>query len=317
MGGKGLNRVNDTQKGAAAMVCACVVWGLSPLYYRMLSHVPALEVLSHRTLWSVVFFIVLLAVQNRLALLRPLVWGRTGLVTAFAALMMSVNWFFFIFSVQNGHTVEASLGFYIFPLVAVAVGVLAFGERLRLVQTFAIALAAMAVITLTLGLGVTPWIAIALAVTLAGYGAAKRYGTAGPVVSVAAEVVMVLPLALIWLALTHAGQVAPSVGAFGSDMRTSLLLAVSGVMTATPLILFSYASRRVSMTTVGLIQYLNPTLQFFCAVLVFAEPFTFWHQIAFGLIWLALAIYSVEAVWRERCIRRAARNPMPPRPAAL
>ncbi|SEN10355.1 chloramphenicol-sensitive protein RarD [Pseudorhodobacter antarcticus] len=310
-------RVTEGQKGAAAMIGACVVWGLSPLYYKLLSHVPALEVLSHRTLWSVVFFTVLLAVQGRLSHLRPLVWGRAGLVTAFAALMMSLNWFFFIFSVQNGHTVEASLGFYIFPLVAVAVGVLAFGERLRRVQFFAIGLATVAVITLALGLGVTPWIAIVLAVTLAGYGAAKRFGTAGPVVSVAAEVVMVLPFGLMWLALTHAGHAPQSTGAFGHDTRTSVLLVLSGLMTATPLILFSYATQRVSMTTVGLIQYLNPTLQFFCAVLVFSEPFTFWHKIAFGLIWAALLVYSAEAAWRERSTRRAARMTMPVPPAAL
>lgn len=303
--------MSDPQKGALAMVCACVIWGLSPLYYKMLSHVPAPEVLAHRTLWSVVFFALLLSWQGRLSHLKPLIQGRAGLMTGFAALMMSTNWFFFIFSVQNGHVVEASLGFYVFPLVAVAIGVLVFKESLRPVQVVAISLALAAVLVLTAGLGVAPWIALVLAITLAGYGAAKRFGTAGPVVSVAAEVVMVLPAALIWLGLAHAGKtpfgVAPG-GYFGSDARTSLLLIFSGVLTAAPLILFSFAARRVALTTLGLIQYLNPSLQFLCAVLIFAEPFTFWHKLAFPLIWAALLLYSLDAVWRERASRRANRS---------
>jgi chloramphenicol-sensitive protein RarD len=303
--------MTEPQKGVLAMVCACMFWGLSPLYYKLLANVPALEVLAHRTLWSVVFFTVLLALQNRLLYLLPLFRGRIGLVTAFAALMMSVNWFFFIFSVQSGHTVEASLGFYIFPLMAVAIGVLAFGETLRRVQVAAIALALVAVVTLTIGLGVAPWIAFALAITLAGYGAAKRFGAAGPVVSVAAEVLMVLPFALLWLGLAHTGRIPSSLGQsgqFGADLYISGLLIFSGILTATPLILFSYAAKRVSMTTFGLIQYLNPSLQFLCAVLVFSEPFTFWHKIAFPLIWAALVLYSVDAAWRERASRKASRN---------
>lgn len=303
--------MTETQKGVGAMICACVVWGLSPLYYKLLSHVPALEVLSHRTLWSVVFFVVLLQVQGRLSWVRPLLWGRTGVITALAALMMSLNWFFFIFSVQNGHTVEASLGFYIFPLAAVAIGVLGFGERLRAGQVLSIFMALAAVVTLAVGLGVTPWIALVLAATLALYGAAKRFVQAGPVVSVAAEVMMVLPLAILWLWLAHTGHTPPSMGQggqFGRDWGTSILLVLSGIMTATPLILFSYATRRIAMTSIGLIQYLNPTLQFFCAVLVFAEPFTVWHKVAFPLIWAALVIYSVEALWREKSLRNATRK---------
>ena len=303
--------MTEVQKGVFAMVGACMIWGLSPLYYKLLSHVPALEVLSHRTLWSVVFFLALLLVQGRLSWVRPLLWGRAGLVTALAALMMSLNWFFFIYSVQQGHTVEASLGFYIFPLAAVAIGIIGFGERLRAGQVLSILLALAAVVTLAVGLGVTPWIALILAATLALYGATKRFVQAGPVVSVAAEVMMVLPLAVVWLWLAHSGHTPLSMGQggqFGREWQTSGLLVLSGIMTATPLILFSYATRRVSMTSIGLIQYLNPTLQFFCAVLVFAEPFTVWHKIAFPLIWIALAVYSIEALWRETSLRSANRK---------
>jgi chloramphenicol-sensitive protein RarD len=303
--------MTEPQKGTLAMVCACIVWGLSSLFYKLLTHVPAIEVLAHRTLWSVVFFVLLLAFQQRLSHLRPLLLGRAGLITGFAALMMSLNWFFFIFSVQNGHTVEASLGYYIFPLVAVAIGVLGFNERLRPVQTAAIALAFVAVVGLTAGLGVAPWIALVLAVTLALYGVAKRFIGAGPLVSVATEVIILLPAALAWLILAHLGYTPAAMGQggqFGHDAQTSGLLMLSGLMTATPLVLFSYATKRVSMTTVGLIQYLNPTLQFFCAVLVFAEPFTLWHQIAFALIWAALVVYSLDMALRERASRKASRR---------
>lgn len=303
--------MTEHQKGALAMVCACVIWGLSALYYKLLAHVPAPEVLAHRTLWSVVFFVILLALQGRLSHLAPLIRGRAGLITGFAALMMSINWFFFIFSVQSGHVVEASLGFYVFPLVTVAIGVVVFKERLRPVQILAISLALVAVLVLTAGLGVAPWIALALAFTLAGYGAAKRFSSAGPVISVAAEVVIILPIALIWLVLAHAGKTPFGVdpgGHFGSEARTSLLLMLSGLLTAAPLILFSYAARRVAMTTVGLIQYLNPSLQFLCAVLIFAEPFTVWHKLAFPLIWAALLLYSLDAVLREKASRKAIRS---------
>ncbi len=295
--------MTETGKGVLAMVAACTVWGLSPLYYKLLAHIPPLEVLSHRTLWSLAFFALVLLAQGRLGLLRgALSSGRSVGVIAVAALMISANWFCFILSIQIGKATEASLGYYIFPLVAVLAGVLAFGERLGRAQWTAVALAVTAVVVLTVGLGVAPWIALILAVTFGLYGLIKKRLTLGPVVSVTAEVLLLAPVALVILWQGWADGTA----AYGASLRDSLLLMVSGPLTATPLILFSAATKRVSLSTVGLVQYLNPTLQFFCAVLVFGEPFGQWHAIAFGLIWLALAIYSLATVRQDRASRRVA-----------
>ena len=292
--------MSDGARGVAAIVLACTVWGLSPLYYAMLKHVPAAEVLAYRSLWSLAFFACVLTVQGRLRLVAQAVTGaQVGRIAA-AALMISLNWFGFIFAIQTGHGMEASLGYYIFPLVAVLLGWLFFGETLGRAQWLAIALAALAVAGLTWGLGVPPWIALGLAGTFGAYGMIKKGLDLGPVVSVMAEVLLLAPLALGWVVL------AGTQGA--GSWQTHALLALSGPLTATPLVLFSFAAQRLKLSTVGVVQYLNPTLQFGCAVLVFGEPFTPWHGLAFPLIWLALAIYSVAAIRQDRAARRAASN---------
>lgn len=295
--------MTEGAKGVSAMVAACVVWGLSPLFYALLAHVPPLEVLSYRTIWSLIFFAGVLAVQGRLGLVPRALGSVMGFLTiAAAGVMIASNWFGFIYAVQNGLTVEASLGYYIFPLVAVLLGRMLFGERLTRAQLAAVALAGVAVATLTVGLGVPPWISLMLAVTFGLYSAIKKRLDVGPVVSVTGEVLVLSPLAILWIVLM--GQ-----GAGGDNAPgTHLLLALSGPLTATPLILFSYAARRVRLATVGLVQYLNPTLQFIVATLIFVEPFTFWHALAFPMIWVALVIYSATALRQERASRRVVSN---------
>ena len=291
--------MSEAAKGVAAMVLACTVWGLSALLYKALAHVPPPEVLAHRTLWSLVFFLVVLSIQGRLALLPGLIGSRAVWLVALAALLVSANWFGYIWSVQNGRVMEASLGYYIFPLVAVLIGRVMFGEGLSGPQWLAVGLAALAVVVLTAGLGAAPWIALYLAGTFGLYGLLKRRIEAGPVVSVAGEAVLLAPLAAGWLWGVHSGHWG-SGGAFGKTSTDSLLLVISGVATGGPLMLFSYAMKRVRMATVGLVQYLNPTLQFALAVLLFAEPVTLWHLIAFPVIWVALALYSLSVIRQER-----------------
>ncbi len=305
--------MTEAGKGVAAVVGACVIWGLGPIYYKLLDHVPPLEVLAHRSLWSLVFFGGVLIAQRRLAeivrLLRRPAWA--GLV-ALAATTISINWFFYIYAIQTGRTVEASLGYYIFPLVSVMLGVIVYREALGAAKVVAVALAALAVALLTWGLGAAPRISLVLAFSFGCYGVLKKYIDAGPVVSVTAEVLLLAPLAAMWLWGVHVlgwtGLVGRNLATFGTSLSDSLLLMASGPLTGLPLILFSYASRRVTMATVGLVQYLNPTLQFLIATLIFAEPFTPWHAVAFPLIWVALAIYSLWALAQERSARRASRS---------
>ncbi len=294
------------------MIAACVIWGLSPLYYKLLADVPPLEVLGHRTLWSLAFFGLVLLIRRRLGEVFALLRRARGLVlVTLAALMISTNWFFYIWAIQVGRTVEASLGYYMFPLVAVLLGVLAFSERLSPWRRMAVALAALAVVLLTWGLGAAPWVSLVLAGSFGLYGLLKKQSGAGPVVSVTAEVLVLAPLAAAWLWGVHTAGWTGMAGRAGQgavflrDTADSLLLALSGPVTAGPLILFSYASRRITMATLGLVQYLNPTLQFLCAVAIFGEPFTGWHGLAFALIWAALAVYSADAFRLERAARRA------------
>jgi chloramphenicol-sensitive protein RarD len=296
--------MTNMQKGVLAMIGACLIWGLSPIYYKLLVHIPASSVLAHRTLWSLVFFAGVLALQGRLGEMREALfsgWRQAGLI-AVATMMISVNWFLFIYATQIGRNTETSLGYYIYPLVAVLIGRVGFGERLSRAQGLAVGLAAMGVLVLGAGVGVVPWISLTLAVTFGLYGVIKKLLPLGPVVSVTCEVAMFLPVSLIILGAAWAdGQ-----GVFGDNARDNALLLASGPITALPLILFSVAARRIPMSTVGVLQYINPTMQFLSAVLLFAEPFTGWHAVAFPLIWLALVIFSVSILRQDRATRRAA-----------
>lgn len=295
--------MSEWTKGFWAMIAVCVTWGFAPLFYRQLSSVDVLDVLANRTIWSLAFFLIMLGLQGRLDELRQALTGPYLGRIIFAAITISINWGVYIWSVQAGHVVESSLGYYIFPLVAVLLGVVVFRERLAPMQALAVGLAVAAVLVLTWGLGVTPWVSLTLAVSFGLYGMAKKALPIAPVVSVACEVVLLLPLAVGWLILQKLHLVPGSLAApvaFGSSLSISLLLMASGLVTAVPLILFSYATQRLEMATVGLMQYLNPTLQFFCAVAIFGEPFTRWHMIAFSLIWLALGVYSTSAMRQSR-----------------
>lgn len=299
----------EAVKGFWAMIAVCVIWGLSGLYYKQLSEVPPIEVLAHRTLWSAIFLGAVLGLRGRLGELVAALGGARGTLIRLilAALVISTNWFVFIWSVKEGHALEASFGYYIFPLVAVLLGRLVMGETMGRVQWAAVAIAGLAVVVLGVGLGVTPWIPLIIAGTFGSYGLIKKQLSVAPVTSVLAEVVILSPIALAMLWAAHTGTIGDGQGGqFGRDLGHSLMLAFSGVLTGGPLILFSYAAQRVRMATVGLVQYLNPTLQLGVAVLAFGEPLTHWHLVALPLIWLALALYSGAS------LRAAARRQSPP-----
>jgi len=311
--------MSEQFKGILAMVLACSIWGLSPMFYKALAEVPPLEILSHRTVWSFIFFLIVLFFQRRVGEFVTLAKSPRAMgIVAVASLMIAINWGLFIYSIQVGRAVESSLGYYIFPLVAVLLGAVFFAERLSAWQWVAVSIAAIAVMTLTYGLGVVPVISLILAITFGFYGVIKKQLTAGPVISVAAEVFILLPLALVWLWGVHfaawTGPTGRNFAGFGQDAWLSFLLVLAGPITGLPLMLFSYASRRVNYSTIGLVQYLNPTLQGLVAVFVLGEVFTGWHIIAFALIWVALAIYSVEA-FRDR--HHTPQTPIAPNPVPL
>lgn len=284
--------------GVLAMIGACVIWGLSPLYYRLLHQMPPVDILAHRTLWSLMFFVGVLAVQRRLPALKSAVTDRRQLPwIALAAVMISTNWGIFIYAIQVDRVTETSLGYYIFPLVSVLLGLVVFGEGLGRLQWLAVAMAGLAVVVLTIGLGTAPWISLILAASFGIYGLLKKRVSLGPVISVTAEVLVLVPLALIWLAfLAEPGTTGP---------WTLALLILSGPLTAGPLILFSFAAKRIRLATVGVLQYLNPTLQFLVAVLVVGEPLGLAHAIAFPLIWTAVGLYSGASLVQDRKARKA------------
>lgn len=298
--------MSEAGKGILAIVAACTIWGTATLYYKAMAHVPPLEVLAHRTVWTLAFFGVLLAVQGRFGAALALLRGPHRRRVWLAAGIVAFNWGLFIWAIQSGHAVQASLGYYIFPLVTVCLGVLVLGERLSIGQGAAVGLACGAVILLTYGLGVAPWVALALAFSFAPYMLIKKQLDAPAAVSVTAEVLLLMPLALLWLGLAHGGVVAG--GSFGADAFNTWMLPVTGLITGGPLILFSWGAKRVRLSTLGLVQYLNPTLQAVSAVLVFREPFTGWHTAAFAMIWAGLALYSLEGWRQERAARSLATN---------
>lgn len=297
--------MNDTRTGILAMVAACTIWGLSPLFYRLLSDVPPLQVLGHRALWSALLFAGVLAAQGRLREVGEAFsagggdasagkdrWRAALVVLAMACI--SLNWFLFIWATMIGRNTETSLGYFISPLIAVLLGRLVYGERLSALQWVSVGLAMAGVVVLTAGLGAPPWISLTLAITFAIYGALKKAVALGPVVSVTAEVLVFVPFALGLLAWYHLqGQ-----GSFGTHPGQSVLLMLSGPMTAVPLILFSAAARRIPLATVGILQYINPSLQLLLAAAIFGEVLSFWHWVAFPAIWAALALYSL-ALWRQ------------------
>jgi chloramphenicol-sensitive protein RarD len=291
--------MNRTAQGILAILAACVIWGLSPLYYNLLTMVPPLELLAQRTLWSFLFFALVLGLQGRFSALIHALGNRGHVITLFAAACaIAVNWYFFIYSVQINRVSEASLGYFIFPLVAVVFGLIVFKEKLSALQWVAVALAVFAVLILTYGLGVAPWLALVLSLSFGTYSVLKKRLDLSPVISVTLEVMLLLPLTVPYLLIQN-WPIQDSTDSW----QIWFLLMGSGPLTATPLILFSYATRRISMSAVGIMQYINPSIQFLVALLIFAEPMTDWHFGAFSIIWVAVVIYS----WSGFSARNAAK----------
>ncbi len=282
--------------GPLAAAAAYVLWGVFPLYIKQVAAVPALQVVAHRSWWSLVFVFGLLALLGRLRWLRAaLADGRTLRVFALSALLLSANWLVYVWAVSAGRIVDASLGYFINPLVNVLLGVWLLHERPRPLQWMAVAIAGAGVAWLVLGAGEWPWIAFVLAGSFALYGLLRKTAPLGAAEGLALETLMQAPVALLligWWAWQGSGAMRVDAPA------TSLWLLVAGPFTAVPLLLFAYGARRVTLATLGLLQYLGPTLQFLIGVAVYGEPFTAERAVGFALIWTALAIYTGESLWQ-------------------
>jgi chloramphenicol-sensitive protein RarD len=278
---------------------AYVWWGLCPGFFLLLLPATAPEVLAHRFVWSAVFILLILAVGRRLGDVRRLS-ARTWLQLLAASALIAVNWGTYIWAVTHGHVVDAALGYFINPLISVALGVVIFRERIGRFQFLALILAVVAVAVLTAEVGQVPYIALSLAVTFALYGLVKKVVVADPRVSVAVETLWALPVAvgyLIWLEVAHHADFV------NHGAGHAALLMLAGPVTAVPLLLFAAAAQRLPMVTLGLLFYLNPALQMAWGVLVGHEPMPVGRWIGFGLIWVALAVFSIDALMRARVDR--------------
>jgi chloramphenicol-sensitive protein RarD len=285
-------------RGLVFAALAYAVWGLFPIYFKQVAQVPALEVVLHRTVWSLLFVLGVLVVLKRWAWMRA-VLRQPKVLGAFAlsALLLSSNWLVYVWAVQNQHVLDASLGYFILPLVNVALGYVIFGERPRRAQWLAVALAAAGVVWLTLQTGRLPWIALVLALTFGFYGLLRKVAVLGALEGLALETMMLAPLAMA--VLVFWGAQGQGVAVQG-DVTTMAWLLFAGPMTAVPLLLFAAGARRIPMMTLGLLQYIAPTLQFALGVWLFGEPLQASRLIGFGLIWVALLVYSLEGWWQSR-----------------
>ncbi|HZH26843.1 MAG TPA: EamA family transporter RarD [Azospirillaceae bacterium] len=290
--------------GLAYALGANLVWGLSPIYFKLLSHVPAIEILAHRVLWSVPILLALsLVMKGGWRGVRAALGGRgRGPTYLLCTLLVSFNWGLFIWGVGAKRVMEVSLGYYISPLVMVVLALLFLRERLSLLQQIAVGMAACGVAVLAIGAGTVPIVSFLLALSWSTYALIRTKAGVDPLVGLLVETTMMAPVAATYLAWIH-GNDGGAWGAAGLDQ--DLLLAAAGVVTVVPLMLFMNATRHVAFSTVGLLGYLAPTLQLLIAI-VYGEPFTLWHGIAFASIWSGLAVYSADAWKRQRARTQAA-----------
>lgn len=271
-------------------------WGLFPAFFPLLKPAGAFEVLAHRIVWTLAFMAVVLLVAGLGRQLRR-IDRRTWLLLAAASMLVSANWVIYIYAVNNGHVVDAALGYFINPLVSVALGVLVFGEKLNGTQGLALIIAVMAVVVLGVEAGTAPWIAVGLAVTFGLYGLVKKIVPTDPRVSVGVESALAAPFALAYIALAGLGGHGHFLGHGAGHVALTVLC---GPVTAIPLLLFAAAAQRLPLVTLGLLQYLTPAMQMTWGVVVGREPMPPARWLGFALIWVALTVFTADAVRRTR-----------------
>jgi len=289
--------MKDTKQKRAGVVyglAAFLSWGFLPLYFKAVATVPSLEVLAHRVVWSLVFLLALTLFRGRWSSFRALFRSRRTQLTLMTTTgLIAVNWGVFIWAVANGRLVEASLGYFITPLINVLLGFVFLKERLRPMQFVAVGLATCGIVWMTANLGHPPLISMTLAVSFGFYGLLRKQVPASGIQGLTAETMMLAPVAIAWMVWR---QREGELVFLHTTTRLDLLLFAAGVITALPLIWFAESARRLRLATMGFLQYLAPSFQLLLAVAVFGEPFTRDHAVSFGLIWIALALYTYDTV---------------------
>jgi len=291
----------DPRIGLIAALCAFLFWGLAPIYFKLLGHVRADEIIAHRIVWSVVFLGLVLLVRDRGKVLekiriKPRMLATLGLSSA----LILANWLIFVYAVNSDRVLSTSLGYFINPLVNVFLGMLIFRERLSPIQCLAVAIAAFGTLYMALQVGTIPWISLSLAFSFGFYSVVRKLTDVGPMVGLFWETLLAIPLALgwmLWLRSSGTLMFDPSEAGF------ALLLMGTGLVTVIPLLLFAAAVRRLPLSTMGILQYLAPSMTFILAVFVYNEPFTIDHAFTFGCIWLALVLYTYSSVQNRRRTR--------------
>ncbi len=289
---------NLTTVAVLSAIASFTLWGLSPVYFKQVTHVQATEVLAHRVIWSFLLLSAIAVITHQMNTVRNLINSRkTLLLLAMTAFIIGLNWLVFIWAIANNHIVDASLGYYLNPIVSVLLGMLFLGERLSRAQQMALILASLGVAWQVYALGRLPAVSIALAVSFAFYGLIRKKFAAPAIPGLLLETMVMMPLALAWVIwLTVQGQ---SAFVFTDPVTCGWLL-FAGVITSAPLLLFTSAAPRLRLTTIGFIQYLAPSLALGLGVLVYGEPFGLNLQVSFAFIWTALLIFSGEAMLKQR-----------------
>ena len=296
--------MSSTRRGVLYGASAYLLWGLFPLYWPLLEPSGSLEILAHRILWSLVVVAVLLGVTRRLGAVRAALSDRRRVLRlALAAVVIAINWGTYIYGVTHERVVETSLGYFVNPIVTVLLGVVVLGEKLRPAQWTALGAAFVAVVVLTVENGSPPWLALVLAFSFGTYGLLKKTAGVGAVEGLAIETAVLLPVAAAYVLFIGVN----GDGTFGSEGPAHAgLLALAGVITAVPLLLFGAAASRVPLTTLGVLQYLAPTLQFLLGVTLFDEPLPLVKLLGFVLVWVGLALFTADLVRHHRRTTRLA-----------
>jgi chloramphenicol-sensitive protein RarD len=298
-GGKLLDRIKTTEErefglGVIYAILAYTSWGILPLYWKLADQVPASEILMHRIFWSFFFLILVLLISSRwtpfITECKRIIKNKTSMLLIIAAaLLITSNWFIYIWAVNNEQTVEASLGYYINPLVSVLLGVIVLKEIFAFWQGVSFFIAGIGVLILTVNFGGIPWVALGLAFTFGFYGLVKKMAKLGPIVSLTIETLLMMPVALFYLTSL---QVSGDAAFINGGMTLTIILIGAGVITAMPLLWFAESTARIPLFMVGFFQYIAPTIQLVIAIFLFREPFSVVHLVSFSFIWLALLLFT-------------------------